>query len=363
MHDIHYKTLVIRFSSVGDIVLSSPLVRAIRQRYPNADVDFLVKDIHADLVRHNPHLTSILTFPNHGGIRDLLTLRRELRRRRYDTILDIHGSLRSRALTFGLRGVRRVRKRILARTILIYCKRDLYRFFGGAPGVAERYLETFPVESAEGGTPELELFIPSDIQARARALLATRGVAPEAGMIGICPSARHWTKIWPEERFASLAAALARQWNAPVILFGGADDQERCGRIAASIAATSPETTTLDLSGACSLLETAALMDFCSVIVTNDSGLMHIASARKRPVVAIFGSTVRQFGFYPVGPRHRVVEVAHLPCRPCSHIGRSACPRGHFRCMLDVTPERVLETVSELVRRDHPPVSAPSSIS
>ncbi len=363
MHDPQYKTLVIRFSSVGDIVLSSPLVRALRQRRPQSQVDFLVKEAYADLVRHSPHLTNILSFPNHGGIKDLLKLRRELRRRGYDAILDIHGSLRSRILTFGLRGVQRINKRVIARTILVRFKRDIYSLFGGAPGIAERYLETLPATGTGADGIELELHLPPTSLEKAQVVLAASGIAQNAGAIGICPSARHFTKIWPEERFASVAASLARRWAVPVILFGAREDRERCSRIALMIAQAAPGVITADVSGVCTLLESAALMDCCSVIVTNDSGLMHIAAARKKPVVAIFGSTVRQFGFFPVGTRHRVVEHPKLSCRPCSHIGRPTCPRGHFRCMLDLSPERVLESVTELVGRDQPPVSASSPIS
>ena len=361
MHDPHYKTLVIRFSSVGDIVLSSPLVRALRQRHPHAQVDFLVKEAYADLVRHSPHLSDVLEFPNNGGIKDLLRLRGELRRRRYDAILDIHGSLRSRLLTTGLRGVRRIKKRVFARTMLVRFKRDVYSLFGGAPGVAERYLETLPGGGNEA--TDLELFVPPAANETARAMLAASQLGLDAGAIGICPSARHFTKVWPEERFASIAISLVEQWHAPVMLFGGPEDRERCRRISSMIVLASPRTPIVDASGTCTLLESAALMDYCRIIVTNDSGLMHIASARKRPVVAIFGSTVRQFGFFPVGTRHRVVEHPGLSCRPCSHIGRSNCPRGHFRCMLDLTPQRVLESVTELVGRDRPPVSASSPIS
>ena len=361
---IHYnKTLVIRFSSVGDIVLSSPLIRELRQRDPQAQVDFLIKDAYADLVRHNPHLTNIVTPGRDRGLKPLLRLRKEIRRRRYDTVLDIHGSLRSRFLTFGLRGVRRINKRIIARAVLVHFKRDIYPLFGGSPGVAERYLETMPPPRVVHDDLALDLFVPTAAQERARALLDATGIGTDAGTVGICPSARHFTKVWPEDRFISVAVSLARRWHAPVVVFGGSDDRDRCGMIARKIAEESPGTRIADFSGTTTLLETAAIMDFCRVVVTNDSGLMHVAAARKRPVVAVFGSTVRQLGFFPVGTQHRVVENLHLSCRPCSHIGRSACPRKHFRCMLDVSPQQVLESVFELVGRDQPPVSASSSIS
>jgi len=363
MHDIQYKTLVIRFSSVGDIVLSSPLVRALRQLHPQMQVDFLVKETFVELVRYNPHLSNVFTFPKNGGIGDLLKFRREIRNRRYDMILDIHSSLRSRFLTIGLHGVRRIRKRVIARTILVRFKRDVYSHFGGAPGVAERYLETLRSgRGREGQETGLELFYPREVGEKMREQLASAGIVADAAAIGVCPSARHFTKIWPAERYATVATALARRWEAPVFLIGSDDDAERCRMIAERIAQESPGTRVMDFSGHCSLLEAAALMDACRIILTNDSGLMHIASARRRPVVAVFGSTVRQFGFFPSGPLQRVVEHPNLSCRPCSHIGRPDCPRKHFRCMLDLSTQRVLDAANELIGRDQPPLSASSSI-
>ncbi len=110
--------------------------------------------------------------------------------------------------------------------------------------------------------------------------------------------------------------------------------------------ATAPSVPVLNTAGMLSLIETAAAMDHCRVIVTNDSGLMHIAAARRRRIVAIFGSTVRQFGFYPPADRSIVVEEHGLECRPCTPIGRASCPRGHFRCMQDITPGRVSAAAS-----------------
>ncbi|MGA9118083.1 MAG: lipopolysaccharide heptosyltransferase II [Bacteroidota bacterium] len=362
MQDTHIKTLVIRFSSVGDIVLSSPLVRALRYRFPQMQLDFLVKERYADLVRYSPHLSNVIAFPRSGGIVELLKLRREIRLRHYGTILDIHGSLRSRLLTFGLAGVRRVKKRIIARTILIHFKRDVYSWFGGAPGIARRYMETAASEGLTDERETVELFVPPAVQESADALLSRSGINSTGGAIGVCPSARHFTKIWPEDRFAAAASALAQRWELPVLLFGSGEDATRSRRIASNIREISPDVQVVDLSGICSLLETAALMDRCRIVLTNDSGLMHIATARARPVVAIFGSTVRQLGFFPTGTMQRVVEHPNLPCRPCTHIGRDRCPRGHFRCMLDLTPQNVLHAANELLNGEQPPIQASTSI-
>jgi heptosyltransferase-2 len=106
----------------------------------------------------------------------------------------------------------------------------------------------------------------------------------------------------------------------------------------------------VNAAGRLSLLQSAALMDRCAVVLANDSGLMHVATARRRPLVAIFGSTVRQLGFAPYGRQSTVVERPEVLCRPCTGIGRERCPQGHFRCMLDISDDQVVAAASTLLR-------------
>jgi heptosyltransferase-2 len=137
--------------------------------------------------------------------------------------------------------------------------------------------------------------------------------------------------------------------DAKILLFGGVADVAECQFIAKRIEKRVREGGVTNLSGQLSLLETASAMDYCDVIVTNDSGLMHIAEARQRNLVAVFGSTVRQFGFFPQGRNSLVVENTGLYCRPCSHIGRASCPEGHFRCMNDITVDDVMKRTSQMM--------------
>jgi heptosyltransferase-2 len=155
--------------------------------------------------------------------------------------------------------------------------------------------------------------------------------------------------MWLPERFAAAAATLGTSHHLPVALFGSAGERERCAAIAAAIRILAPDLSVAVLAGELSLLETAAVMDSCALVITNDSGLMHIAAARKRKVLALFGSTVRQFGFFPFGTESRVVERPDLACRPCTSIGRSRCPRGHFRCMNDISVHQLLHAAGELL--------------
>ena len=353
MLDSLHKTLIIRFSSVGDIVLSSLLVRTLRHRFPQIHIDFLLKSEYADLVRYNPHVNRVIEFPAGGSFDDLFRLRRAIRSERYDLIVDIHNSIRSRLLSPGAGRTVRVDKRKVARWLLVNLKRDFYPSCGGAPGVAERYLETvqpFGVLDDGGG---LEVHVPPEIQERVGHILQGQGILPGSQAIGICPSAKHANKMWLKERFAETAAALARRHKTPVLLFGSAEEAPRCGEIAAMTEAASPAVRVVNLAGSLSLLETAAAMDHCGVVVTNDSGLMHIAAARKRRLVALFGPTVRQFGFFPFGTTSTVVEHPALSCRPCTHIGLPDCPRGHFRCMRELESKTVIEAATKLLEPDY----------
>ena len=350
--DTLHKTLIIRFSSVGDIILSSLLIRVFHKRFPQCRIDYLVKSEYAGLLKSNPHVTKVMEFPAGGGMRDLWRFRRRVRQERYDLIVDIHNSLRSRIVCFGSRNVVRVRKRKFARFFLVKTKWNLYGWFGGAPGIAERYLETVRFLNVENDGNGLEAFFPSSAAAKAREMLGGELTRNAGAFIGMAPSARHFNKTWPRERFAETAAAIASDQEAAVLLFGsGATEKALCGEVKLLIEQQSPGIPVINLAGRLTLPETAAMMDHCSVIITNDSGLMHLAAARKRKVVAVFGPTVRELGFFPYGTESVVIEDTTVPCRPCTHIGLSRCPKGHFHCMKNISPAQVIDAARELLAR------------
>jgi lipopolysaccharide heptosyltransferase II len=349
MQDILHRTLIIRFSSVGDIVLSSLLVRALRQRFPALQIDFVVKTEFAELVADNPHLNRVIAFPTGGTYRDLRTLRRAIRRAGYDLIIDIHDSLRSRFLCAGARNVVRVNKRKIPRFFLVKFKWNLYQWFGGAPGVAERYLETVQHLGVKDDGKGLELFLPQKSEEDVAKILRDAGFTMGSPLVGICPSARHWNKMWLKERFAETAASLSASYHATVVLFGSTTEEKRCGEVEAEISRLNAGVPVLNLAGRLTLVESAAVMDRCVVIITNDSGLMHMATARNRKVVAVFGPTVRELGFFPTGTLSMVVEDPLLECRPCTHVGLPECPKGHFRCMMDIPASRVIDAAEQLL--------------
>ena len=338
------KTLVIRLSSIGDVVLASPLIRVFRKQFPSAQIDFVVRKEYAELVRFNPNISTTIEFDADGGFKELQLLKENIRQERYDLILDIHNSLRSRYLRFfsGAKKVVVIDKRIIARTMLVRFKKNFYR---NIVSIADRYIETVKDYGVENDNRGLEIFITDKIRSNVSEKLASFNLHRFEKVIGFCPSAKHETKRWPAERFIDTGVQIAKKLNAKILLFGGIADGSLCQTIVHSINQVTGMERASDLSGQFSLLETASAMEYCDIVLTNDSGLMHIAAAMKKKVIAIFGSTVREFGFFPVGTESVIVERNGLYCRPCSHIGRDSCPEKHFRCMKEIQVEEVIKSI------------------
>lgn len=343
------KILIIRFSSLGDIILASPLVRRLRYAYPNARIDFLVKAEHADAVNFNPHLSSVITLKT-SEKQELRDLKKNIRQTGYDLIIDIHNSLRSRYVRWGSGAVHAavVNKRVIKRFFLVALGWNFYR---NVVPAAERYCEAvrkYGVTDDGGG---LEIFFPEEI--RSDAVSVVERLKPEKYdvIIGMGPTARHGTKRWPAERFVELGVALAKRYRCRIFLFGSREEYDFCGDMAQMINSYAGYAVAENFAGRLSFPETLAAMDYCRVVVSNDSALMHMAAARKKTIVALFGSTVKEFGFFPYRTKNIVVERNNVRCRPCSHIGRENCPKKHFRCMKEITAAGVMNAIDEAMNK------------
>lgn len=326
--------LLVRFSSIGDILLTTPLVRALRHRHPEARLVYVTKRAMAPLVAHNPHLTTVVALEPDEPVRHLA---RRLRVFAPTHGLDLHGSLRSAALRLLVRcrwsGYRKCK---FARTALIAGKLDLYR---GRVPVPERYFEAARSLDArpDGGPPEF--FLGRGAQRRAAQWLEQRGLAgADARIAALAPGANHATKRWPVTHWLVLAERLRAAGYRPVVLGGPADR-----RVAQQLAAQA-----VSGAGEFSLQETGALLARARVLVSGDTGLMHMATAIGTPVVALFGPTVEAFGFFPYRGRSVVLQ-RDLDCRPCSAMGGPRCPLGHHRCLVDLQPDDVAAAVERLV--------------
>jgi heptosyltransferase-2 len=320
--------LLIRLSSLGDVVLTTPVAANLKRA--GARVAVLTRRAFAPVFEGNPTVDEVLIFEDRG----FWGWARAIRARRYDAVLDLHGTARSRLWSFVSGAPRRARydKRAGARRRLVWMKKTVPALAGG---VVDRYLETLTALGVPAGERSPRLYLSRD-ERLSPALAEAVGESP---FLVLAPGAQHATKRWPADRFA----ALADRWSAEhpgarVVLIGARTDAAAGAAVRA--VARGP---VVDLIGRTSLRDMARVLERAALVVTNDSGAMHVAAALGRPVVAVFGPTVREFGFFPIGERAVVVEGGPLPCRPCALHGRARCPEGHFRCMTDVSVECVWE--------------------
>lgn len=326
--------LLVRFSSIGDILLTTPLVRALARRHPEAKLVYVTKRAMAPLVSDNPHLADIVTLEPDEPVRHLA---RRLRALGPTHGLDLHGSVRSAALRLLVRcRWTGYRKRKVARSLLIGTKLDVY---GTRVPVAERYfeaarrLDTRP----DGGPPEF--FLSRGATERVAQWLGARGLA-DARLAALAPGAAHATKRWPVAHWSALVERLRAAGYRSVVA-GGPEDRGLAQQLVTAGAAASA-------AGEFSLQETGALLARARVVVSGDTGVMHMATGVGAPVVALFGPTVGQFGFFPYRASSIVLQRA-LDCRPCSATGTATCPLGHHRCLEDLAPAEVAAAVERLV--------------
>lgn len=321
------KILIIRLSSLGDILLTTPFIRAIKSQFPHIKIDILIREEYADVIKLNPYIDQKLFFKKDD--RSNSDLINQLRIMNYELVIDLQNNLRSKKIVSSLK-INSVKfdKRSFDKFLLVNFKINKLR---EAPPIPVRYSNT--IQNLKLDEQGLDLF--TDKSANAKLI-------GKNNLIGFCPGARHFTKRWPTEYFVELGNKLV-QTGYTIVLFGGKIDKEICAELVSKISGA------INLSNNDELLQTAADMKLCKAVVCNDSGLMHTASATGTKVIAIFGSTVKEFGFAPYNCNNLILENNSLTCRPCSHIGRSDCPKKHFDCMKSIKPEFVFEKLKSFL--------------
>lgn len=329
--------LIIRLSSIGDIILTTPLVRALRKAYPDSLIDYLVKEEFSELLLNNPHIDNVYTVNSGKGLKEIFRWRKKIKRNRYTSIFDLHRSIRSILMTIRLSGVKiwRVNKGVFKRFVLVKLGINLFKQI--LPVTQKYFQAAIKYDLVDDGLGS-ELFHDGKIPDKISTLMKNKKI------IVMAPGAGFFTKRWLPEYFAKLADNLIENNNAELFLIGSDSDREICSEIKNRM-----NKQVNDLSGSHTILETAAIINASDAVVTNDTGMMHVAVSQKKPVLAIFGSTTEELGFFPYSEDYRVLENSELNCRPCSHVGRHSCPKGHFKCMKDLSPEIAYNSIIDLL--------------
>ena len=324
------KFLVVRFSSIGDVVLTTPVVRHLKQQVEDAEIHYLIKSEFAPLLDGNPYIDHIHSFSG-----DLKSTIRELKESDIDFIIDLHHNTRSARIKFGLKrmdfSVNKLnRQKWLLVNFRLNRLPDLH--------IVDRNMDTIRTFITEKDDKGLDFFIPENDELD----LTTLPEAFQSGYIGMAIGAQHETKKLPLESLVDLSDRL----NHPVIILGGSSDRITGEAIVNAL----PEKQILNCCGTYNIHQSASLVRQCNVLITHDTGLMHIGAAFKKKIVSIWGNTIPQFGMYPYGsdPASVIFEVTDLVCRPCSKIGYQRCPKKHFNCMLKQDLERIAQASNRL---------------
>jgi ADP-heptose:LPS heptosyltransferase len=312
------KFLIIRFSSIGDIVLTTPVIRCLRKQYPDAEIHFLTKQSFKGIIASNPYVDKIHTL---GDSFELML--HELKTEEYDYIIDLHHNLRTLRIKRFLKGVKSFSFNKLNIEKFIYTNFKI----NAMPDkhIVDRNLEAIASLGVVNDGLGLDYFIPEKDKIKKNDL----PTAHMYGYVAVVIGAALATKKMPLHKLKELCAAI----QYPIVLLGGKEDVEE-GRAIAAV----DDIKIYNACGKFNLNESADIAGNAKVVITHDTGLMHIAAALQKPIISIWGNTVPKFGMYPyygkLSSQHfDVVEMSNLRCRPCSKIGYDKCPKKHFKCM------------------------------
>lgn len=310
------KILVIRFSSIGDIVLTTPVIRALKKTYPQTEIHFLTKKSNRFVLEYNPYITKFHTFS--VSPKEILT---ELRDEQFDFIVDLQKNRRSKHITRQLgRPHASFPKCNLSKWIFVNLKINLLP----EKHIVDRYFEAVSSLNVFNDQQGLDFFIPESEEYDELDLPAIL----EDGFVAVSVGSIHATKRIPADKIVEIGRILHK----PIMLLGGKDVITTGEQIAAQL-----DGKAINGCGKFTLYESASIIKQSDCVLTGDTGLMHIAAALNKPIAALWGNTVTEFGMYPYNPQHpeliRNFEIWNLPCRPCSKLGHTRCPHKHHHCM------------------------------
>lgn len=303
------KFLILRFSSIGDIILTTPVTRCIKTQYPNAEIHFATKESFKVLVENNPYIDQF-----HLLGKSLNEFIQSLQTEKFDFIIDLHNNLRTSIIKMSLFSAKSFSfdKLNLRKWLLVVLK------INQMPNVhiVDRYLDTVKSLGIKNDLNGLDFFIPEKDK-----------VQINESYVAYAIGGQHYTKKLPISRIIEVCQKI----NSKIMILGGKDDSPAAEEIEKALG-----DKIINACGKYNLNQSASFIQHAEYIISHDTGLMHIASALKKRVISIWGNTIPEFGMYPYLTEFSIIENKNLSCRPCSKIGYAKCPKGHFKCMHDL---------------------------
>ena len=326
------KFLIVRFSSIGDIVLTTPVVRCLKQQVEEANIHFLTKKQYLPVVKNNPYIDKIHLLDN-----NFKKLTAELRKENFDYIIDLHKNLRTSRLKINLKRIsfsfnKLNFKKWLLVNFKIHCLPKIH--------IVDRYFKAVSIFSVKNDNKGLDYFIDESEDIKNSNLPKEFANKYIVFVIG----AKHYTKQLPEQKIISIINKI----NYPVVLLGGEEDFQKGKNI--------EEKSTCNVYNACGKLmlnESAFVIQNSKLVIAHDTGLMHIAAAFNKKIISIWGNTIPGFGMYPYNADKDslIAEVQGLKCRPCTKIGYKKCPKGHFNCMNKIDEQKIVNHVKMILNK------------
>ncbi len=312
------KILIVRFSSIGDIVLTTPVIRCAKQQLEGAEIHFVTKEAFKDTLINNSNIDKLITFKN-----DVDEVYTELKRENYDVIIDLHKNLRSLRL-----------KQFLRTKSYSFDKLNFKKFLAvnfklrnrlPSKHIVERYFEAIANIGVKSDGKGLDYFLNEKDKVNCSELffklIPTKFIALVVG-------GSYFTKQIPLNKLKEIC----KNSKSPIVLMGGKSDKI----IADELLKSFPNL--INTCGNFSLNQSASIISQAEWVITSDTGLMHIAAAFSKKIISVWGNTIPEFGMGPYLPNaeNRIIEIKDLNCRPCSKLGYKKCPKGHFKCMNEI---------------------------
>ncbi len=317
------KILFIRFSSIGDIVLTSPVIRCVKNQLPDAEIHFLTKDVFKEILVANPYVSKLHTIRD--SVAEVIS---DLQAEQFDLIIDLHNNIRSHQITSILKvKTHRYNKQRIKTFLLTSFNWNLLNNH-----VVDRYFSAVqPLEVINDGKG-LDYFIPEEEEVAVQNLPFTHLAGYAALVIG----AKHFTKQIPKDKLVELFEGI----NMPIMLIGGVEDAYLGTQLEAL-----DKFKIYNGCGKFSINQSASIIKKAKVVITPDTGMMHIAAALNKRIISIWGGTDKRLGYTPYhsSASSVIIENSSLTCRPCHRYGRDKCPKGHFKCMNDLSMQKVLD--------------------
>lgn len=324
------KFLIIRFSSIGDIVLTTPIVRAIRNKFPYAEIDFLVKKEYQIVIESNPYIDQIHTYQKKDP--SIITT---LKDQKYDYVIDLQKNKKSKQIISSL-----------VVPFLTFHKQNIRKWFWvnfkinmlPIEHIVDRYFEGIKSLQIENDQLGLDFFIPEHNRFDTDDFPAVF----EEGFVAVTLGSMHNTKRIPGDKIIEISKILHK----PMILLGGKDVVKEGELIASQMSER-----IFNYCGKLDLYQSASVLQMSSCVLACDTGLMHIGAALQVPMAVLWGNTAPEFGMYPYMPQnkhlYRNFEITTLSCRPCSKLGYKKCPRRHFKCMLSLDNQDIADFINQ----------------